>query len=301
MLEANALTKEYPGHGRVLQGIDLVVPDGQFLAVMGPSGSGKSTLLHLLSGLDRPSSGRVLLDGQDLTRLAEKELAALRLRRLGFVFQQPRLLATLSLRDNVVLPALLAGREPREVVAARAEELLAEMGVAAVADHLPSQVSGGQLQRASLCRALVNGARLIMGDEPTGALNRAAAAQVLGLLGRVHAQGCSIVLVTHDPQVAARADRVLALVDGAVAGDLDLRGYGPTPGAGAGPEPGAASAHQGPEAPVQAKAPVPDAAAAQSARQEAGRAGPRLQGRAGQEAQATRLARVTSLMTGLGV
>ena len=225
MLTATGVIKDYPGAPRVLAGIDLTVPDGQFLAIMGPSGSGKSTLLHVLSGMEPPTAGTVELDREELTALP-----ALRLRRLGFVFQQPRLLASLSLRDNVSLPGLLARAESRGVIARRTDELLETMEVAGVADHLPSRVSGGQLQRASICRALVNGARTVMGDEPTGALNRAAAEQVLGLLGRVHRQGRSLVIVTHDAQVAARADRVLALVDGVVVTDLELgecpRDYG---------------------------------------------------------------------------
>lgn len=230
MLTATGVIKDYSGTPRVLAGIDLTVPDGQFLAIMGPSGSGKSTLLHVLSGMEPPTAGTVELDGEELTALPDKKLAALRLRRLGFVFQQPRLLASLSLRDNVSLPGLLARAESRGVIARRTDELLETMEVAGVADHLPSRVSGGQLQRASICRALVNGARTVMGDEPTGALNRAAAEQVLGLLGRVHRQGRSLVIVTHDAQVAARADRVLALVDGVVVTDLELgecpRDYG---------------------------------------------------------------------------
>ena len=210
MLTATGVIKDYPGAPRVLAGIDLTVPDGQFLAIMGPSGSGKSTLLHVLSGMEPPTAGTVELDGEELTALPDKKLAAL------------RLLASLSLRDNVSLPGLLARAESRGVIARRTDELLETMEVAGVADHLPSRVSGGQLQRASICRALVNGARTVMGDEPTGALNRAAAEQVLGLLGRVHRQGRSLVIVTHDAQVAARADRVLALVDGVVVTDLEL-------------------------------------------------------------------------------
>ncbi|VEG28137.1 ABC transporter ATP-binding protein [Actinomyces howellii] len=222
MLTATGIVKDYPGAPKVLDTIDLTVPEGQFLAIMGPSGSGKSTLLHVLSGMEPPTRGVVDLDGQDLTELPDKKLAALRLRRLGFVFQQPRLLAGLSLRDNVALPGLLARSEAREVIARRADDLLRAMGVAGVSDHRPSEVSGGQLQRASICRALINGARTIMGDEPTGALNRASAEQVLDLLGAVHREGRTLVIVTHDAQVAARADRVLALVDGRIAADLEL-------------------------------------------------------------------------------
>ena len=140
MLTATGVIKDYPGAPRVLAGIDLTVPDGQFLAIMGPSGSGKSTLLHVLSGMEPPTAGTVELDGEELTALPDKKLAALRLRRLGFVFQQPRLLASLSLRDNVSPPGLLARAESRGVIARRTDELLETMEVAGVADHLPSRV-----------------------------------------------------------------------------------------------------------------------------------------------------------------
>ena len=225
MLTATNITKNYPGAPGVLGGIDLTVPDGQFLAIMGPSGSGKSTLLHILSGMEPPTGGSVHLDGRELTQLAERDLAALRLRHLGFVFQQPRMLQALSLRDNVALPGLLAGRVSRSRVAARADELMSAMGVARVASHLPSQVSGGQLQRAGICRALINEPAVVFADEPTGALNSSTAAQILDLLGQIHAAGTTLVVVTHDAHVAARASRVLVLVDGAIEEDLALGDY----------------------------------------------------------------------------
>ena len=222
-LRARALAKSYDTP--VLEGLDLDIEDGQFVAIMGPSGSGKSTLLHCLSGMDRPSGGSVLLGDTDIAALSERELAALRLSRFGFVVQQAHLLATLCLLDNIVLPGFLAGLRPRQEVEARGRELMERMGIAELADSDVNEVSGGQLQRAGICRALINEPGIVFADEPTGALNSATAAQILDLLGEVHTSGTTLVVVTHDAQVAARADRVLLLVDGGVVEDLALGGY----------------------------------------------------------------------------
>ena len=222
-LRARGLTKSYDAP--VLKDLDLDIEDGQFVAIMGPSGSGKSTLLHCLSGMDRPSGGSVLLGDTDIAALGERELAALRLSRFGFVFQQAHLLATLCLLDNIVLPGFLAGLRPRPQVEARGRELMERMGIAELAGSDVTEVSGGQLQRAGICRALINEPGIVFADEPTGALNSATAAQILDLLGEVHASGTTLVVVTHDARVAARADRVLLLVDGRVVEDLALGGY----------------------------------------------------------------------------
>ena len=229
VLRARGLAKSYDSP--VLEGLDLEIAQGQFVAIMGPSGSGKSTLLHCLSGMDRPSGGSVVLaDGEppvDLAALDEGELAALRLSRFGFVFQQAHLLATLCLLDNIVLPGFLAGLRPRPQVEARGRELMERMGIADLASSDITEVSGGQLQRAGICRALINEPGIVFADEPTGALNSGTAAQILDLLGEVHDSGTTLVVVTHDAQVAARADRVLILVDGAVVEDLRLGRYEP--------------------------------------------------------------------------
>ena len=222
-LRARGLTKSYDAP--VLKDLDLDIEDGQFIAIMGPSGSGKSTLLHCLSGMDRPSGGSVLLGDTDIAALSERELAALRLSRFGFVFQQAHLLATLCLLDNIVLPGFLAGLRPRREVEARGRGLMERMGISELAGSDITEVSGGQLQRAGTCRALINEPGIVFADEPTGALNSATAAQILDLLGEVHASGTTLVVVTHDAQVAARADRVLLLVDGGVVEDLALGGY----------------------------------------------------------------------------
>ena len=223
VLRAQHLSKSY--HSPVLRDLDLDVEQGQFVAIMGPSGSGKSTLLHCLSGMDRPDTGSVLLGGQEITSLSEKELAALRLTRFGFVFQQAHLMTTLCLLDNIVLPGFLAGLRPRSEVTARGEELMERMGIAELAANGVTEVSGGQLQRAGICRALINDPGIVFADEPTGALNSATALQILDLLGEIHASGTTLVMVTHDTQVAARADRVLVLVDGQITEDLLLGKY----------------------------------------------------------------------------
>ncbi len=222
-LWARGLSKSY--RSPVLESLDLDIERGQFVAIMGPSGSGKSTLLHCLSGMDQPDAGSVLLGGQEITSLSEKELAALRLTRFGFVFQQAHLMTTLCLLDNIVLPGFLAGLRPRSEVTARGEELMERMGIAELAASGVTEVSGGQLQRAGICRALINDPGIVFADEPTGALNSATAQQILDLLGQVHASGTTLVMVTHDARVATRADRVLVLVDGSIAEDLALGEY----------------------------------------------------------------------------
>ena len=223
VLRAQHLSKSY--HSPVLRDLDVGIEPGQFVAIMGPSGSGKSTLLHCLSGMDRPSAGSVLLGDTEITTMSEKELAALRLTRFGFVFQQAHLMTTLCLLDNIVLPGFLAGLRPRPEVTARGEELMESMGIADLAASGVTEVSGGQLQRAGICRALINDPGIVFADEPTGALNSTTALQILDLLGQVHASGTTLVMVTHDAQVAARADRVLVLVDGRIEEDLALGRY----------------------------------------------------------------------------
>jgi putative ABC transport system ATP-binding protein len=209
-----------------LRGVSLAVQAGDYIAIMGPSGCGKSTLLNCLSGLDSPTSGTVVFDGQELTGLPESKLAAMRLHRIGFVFQHPTFLPTLSVLDNIVLPGFLAGA-PRAEVAARARGLAEATGIADLADRNISQVSGGQLQRAAICRALVNTPKIVFGDEPTGALNRTAAGEVLDLLSDTNRDGATIVLVTHDVRVAAHSSRVLAMVDGMIVSEQE---FGPLGG-----------------------------------------------------------------------
>ena len=201
----------------ILKGIDFEVERGQFVAIMGASGSGKSTLLGLLAGLDTPTSGRILLDGMDITGLAEDDLALLRGRKVGFVFQSYQLIPTLTAEENVLLPLELAGAEEgRE----RAAELLDRVGLLDRRDHYPVQLSGGEQQRVALARAFVMRPPILMADEPTGNLDSRNGRLVLDLLLQLNRrEKATLLLVTHDRELAAFADRTITLRDGAIAGD----------------------------------------------------------------------------------
>jgi putative ABC transport system ATP-binding protein len=221
LLRARGLRKDY-GKGealvRAVDEVDLDVATGETLAVMGPSGCGKSTLLHLLGGLDRPSAGELWLNDRRTDRLSERALAGLRRGEIGFVFQAFHLMDELTARENIELPALLAGRSPREA-RRRAQALLDQVGLADRANHLPSALSGGQRQRVAIARALINDPLVVLADEPTGNLDSGNTRDVLRLLRRTHAEGQAILLVTHDARVASNADRVINLYDGMVADD----------------------------------------------------------------------------------
>lgn len=194
-----------------LDGVDLDVDEGEFVALLGPSGSGKSTLIHLAAGIDDPDEGAVRLHGRDLATCSSKERARLRRREVGLVFQFFHLLPALTVRENVELPMLLDGRRANGVVA----ELLGRVGLADRADHLPAELSGGQMQRVAIARALVAAPRLVLADEPTGNLDSVSGAAVLDVLERsVRDTGAGMLMVTHDQSVAARADRVVHLRDG---------------------------------------------------------------------------------------
>jgi ABC-type lipoprotein export system ATPase subunit len=199
---------------RALDGVALDVAPGEAVAVMGPSGCGKSTLLHLLGGLEHPSSGEVWLQGRRIDRLNEKALARLRRRAIGFVFQAFHLMDELTAVENVELPALLAGRSPRSA-RHRAEKLLEDVGLADRASHLPSALSGGQRQRVAIARALSNEPLVVLADEPTGNLDSTATVDVLRLLDSLRAAGQTLLIVTHDERVAATADRLISMRDGA--------------------------------------------------------------------------------------
>ncbi|WP_286892706.1 ABC transporter ATP-binding protein [Thermobacillus sp.] len=226
LLEAVSVCKTYRNGNQetpVLKDINLKIHKGEFISVMGPSGSGKSTLLYAISGLDRVTSGQVLLNGRDLTRLNEDELANVRLHNIGFVFQHIHLMRNLTLLDNIVLSAYLAGRQDRKRIRQRAAELMEMTGIAHLADHDITQVSGGQLQRAAICRALINSPDILFGDEPTGALNSQSAQDIMRLLDYINRQGMTIMLVTHDPRVAAYTERVLFMLDGRLVAEKRLR------------------------------------------------------------------------------
>lgn len=220
MIEISGLTKDVVAAGRrltILHDIDLSVPRGQFLAIMGPSGSGKSTLLGLIAGLDRPTAGRVVIDGEEIGNLPEDRLAQLRARKLGFVFQAFHLIPTLTALENVALPLELAGHRDALALAA---DLLADVGLAGRRQHYPAQLSGGEQQRVALARACAVRPPILLADEPTGNLDSESGQQVLAIMERLHhQQQTTLVLVTHDGDLAAMADRVIRMRDGAVAGE----------------------------------------------------------------------------------
>jgi putative ABC transport system ATP-binding protein len=208
----------------ILRGVTFAVAEGEFACVMGPSGSGKSTLLHLLSGLDQPSAGRIVLRGKDLSKLAEHERTLERRNALGYVFQFFNLLPNLTVLQNVGLPLAIAGRHP-EHDEARLVALLEKLGLAAKRAAFPHQLSGGEMQRVSIARALAGGQPLLLADEPTGNLSQKAGLEVMRILRRlVDEEGRSILLVTHNPRDATFADRVAFLVDGELAKGAELRG-----------------------------------------------------------------------------
>jgi putative ABC transport system ATP-binding protein len=216
VLGTRELHKDYgkdAGLVRAVDGVDLHVKGGETVTIMGPSGCGKSTLLYLLGGLDRPTAGQIWLDGQDLTRLSERALARLRREAIGFVFQAFHLMDELTAVENVELPALLAGRSPRRA-RRRAEDLLERVGLAERARFLPTQLSGGQRQRVAVARALVADPAVVLADEPTGNLDSAATRDVLQLFDHLHRAGQTLVIVTHDVQVAATANRMITMQDG---------------------------------------------------------------------------------------
>src|SRR5262245_41506532 len=218
IIEAASVTREFrmpAGTVMAVRGVSLRIGRGESIAVRGPSGCGKSTLLHMLGCVDAPTSGTLLFDGKDVSRLSDSERSLLRLRHIGFVFQRCFLLPMLTAAENVELPQSEAGAN-RSVRQARTRELLEYVGLAARADHRPSQLSGGEMQRVAIARALANRPRLLLADEPTGELDEATGQQIATLLDRVNRDGTALVIVTHDPSLAARASRVVLLRDGSI-------------------------------------------------------------------------------------
>jgi len=221
MIELSDLTRLYRVGDqtvKALQAASLSIPDGDYVAIMGPSGSGKSTLLHLLGCLDRPTSGSYRLDGREVATLDESELAEVRSRKIGFVFQFFHLVPRLSAEGNVELPMILAGVRPADR-RARASEALGAVGLSDRADHRPDQLSGGQRQRVAIARATVMRPSILLADEPTGNLDRASGAEIIELLERMNGDGLTLIVVTHDPEVGHRARRVVKLVDGRIVSD----------------------------------------------------------------------------------
>ncbi len=205
----------------VLCNVNFTMNEGEFVSIMGPSGSGKSTLLYTVSGMDSPTSGEVRFADRMLSEMKPKELNRLRLTEMGFIFQQMYMMKKLSILDNIVLPGYQAGTD-RRAVNERAEALMRRLGIIEIADHSIHEVSGGQLQRACLCRALINDPKVIFADEPTGALNSKAAGDVMRELSNANREGTGILMVTHSERVAAQSERVIYLVDGGIQGELQL-------------------------------------------------------------------------------
>ena len=224
ILEVRDLQKVYtPRFGgnkvQALRGVSFALDEGEFVAVMGESGSGKTTLLNILAALDQPAAGQVLLDGMDMAQIKERDLAAFRREKLGFVFQEFNLLDTFSLKDNILLPLVLAGGQVKDMEA-RLQPLAQTLGIAELLKKYPYEVSGGQKQRAAVARALITSPRLVLADEPTGALDSRSADQLLRLFQEFNQKGQTIIMVTHSIQAASHAGRVLFIKDGSVFQEL---------------------------------------------------------------------------------
>lgn len=230
ILEVRNLCKTYVINKRqnnVLKNVSFSIDEGEMVAVMGPSGSGKSTLLYTVSGMDNMTAGDVEFCGRNISRLGAKELAGLRLDQMGFIFQQMYMLRSLNVLDNIILPACqskankLSVKEKTE----RGKELMRKLGIIEIADNDINEVSGGQLQRACICRSMINKPKMIFADEPTGALNRTCSDEVMEELRKINGEGTTIMLVTHDAKVAAKCTRVMYIVDGNIKGEYNLGRY----------------------------------------------------------------------------
>lgn len=206
----------------VLQNVNLNVEEGEFVSIMGPSGSGKSTLLYTVSGMDRATAGEVIFDGENIADKNEKEMSHIRLTKMGFIFQQMYMMKKLCIMDNIVLPAYQAKLKSRKEVNEDAEKLMRRLEIIDTAERQITEVSGGQLQRACLCRALINNPKVLFADEPTGALNSKASKEVMKELAEANKNGTTILMVTHSERVAAVSERIIYLVDGNIQGELVL-------------------------------------------------------------------------------
>jgi putative ABC transport system ATP-binding protein len=203
----------------VLDGVSVNINEGEFISIMGPSGSGKTTLMFALSGMDVIDSGNIFFDGVDLSQLNDNDLADIRRRKMGFVFQQPTLLKNLKILDNIILPSMRDNKKNIGQISEKARTLLKKTNILELEKRDITQASGGQLQRVGICRALMNAPKIIFGDEPTGALNSTSANEIMDLLADIHRIGTTILLVTHDVRVAARTERTLFMFDGKISGE----------------------------------------------------------------------------------
>lgn len=230
ILEVKDLCKTYiinKHQNNVLKNVNFNVKEGEMIAVMGPSGSGKSTLLYAVSGMDDITAGEVEFCGKRISELSAKELAGLRLDEMGFIFQQMYMLKNLTVLDNIILPACQSDKikESRKETVQRGQDLMRKLGIIEIADNDINEVSGGQLQRACICRSMMNRPKVIFADEPTGALNRTSSEEVMEELAKINNEGTTIMLVTHDVKVAAKCTRVMYIVDGNIAGEYNLGKY----------------------------------------------------------------------------
>lgn len=230
VLEVKDLCKTYIVNKRqnnVLKNVSFCIEEGEMAAVMGPSGSGKSTLLYAVSGMDAITAGRVDFAGRDISKLSARELAGLRLDEMGFIFQQMYMLKNLTVLDNIILPSCQSGKikESRKQTMVRGQDLMRKLGIIEIADNDINEVSGGQLQRACICRSMMNKPKMIFADEPTGALNRSSSDEVMEELAKINREGTTIMLVTHDVKVAAKCTRVFYIVDGNIKGEYNLDRY----------------------------------------------------------------------------
>ena len=231
ILEVKNLCKTYivsKRQNNVLKNVNFTVSKGEMTAVMGPSGSGKSTLLYTVSGMDGITSGEVLFCGKNITAMGERELADVRLDEMGFIFQQMYMLKNLTVLDNIILPAAQSkkNRSSRRKTDERGRALMRRLGIDEVGGNDINEVSGGQLQRACICRSMVNNPKMIFADEPTGALNRASSDEVMNELLSLNRDGTTIMCVTHDSKVAAKCSRVLYIVDGGIVGEKEMGDFG---------------------------------------------------------------------------
>ena len=230
ILEVKDLCKTYIVNKRqnnVLKNVNFNISEVEMVAVMGPSGSGKSTLLYTVSGMDSVTAGEVLFCGNNIAKMGEKELADLRLDEMGFIFQQMYMLKNLTVLDNIILPAAQSKKnnESRRQTVKRGQELMRKLGIIDIADNDINEVSGGQLQRACICRSMINNPKMIFADEPTGALNRTSSDEVMDELAKLNKDGTTVMLVTHDVKVAAKCTRVMYIVDGNIKGEYNLDKY----------------------------------------------------------------------------
>lgn len=230
VLEVKDLCKTYIVNKRqnnVLRNVNFNIAEGEMVAVMGPSGSGKSTLLYAVSGMDHITAGNVNFFGSNLNSLGQRKLADLRLNEMGFIFQQMYMLKNLTVLDNIILPACQSKKnnESRRESVKRGQDLMRKLGIIEIADNDITEISGGQLQRACICRSLINKPNMIFADEPTGALNRSSSDEVMSELQKINEEGTTIMLVTHDVKVAAKCTRVIYIVDGNIKGEYHLERY----------------------------------------------------------------------------